>query len=65
MTEYGKIVKKKLVDIDKTQVWLIKEVKSRRNCYLNSAYLSHLLSGERNAPAIKAEINKILEIEEN
>lgn len=65
MTEYGKTVKKKLIDLDKSQAWLISEVKNETSLYLDSAYLSHILTGKRNAPKIKTIINNILDIKEN
>lgn len=60
MTEYGKTIKKRLIDLDKTPTWLIDEVTHETNMYFDSAYLSKISNGERKAPKITAAINKIL-----
>lgn len=62
MTEYGKTIKKKLIDLEKTPSQLIAEVKEKTGLYFDSAYLSKISNGERKAPKITAAINKILQI---
>lgn len=61
--EFGKTVKKKLVDIDKSQEWLIDQVKSKTGLFFDSSYLYKILTGQRNAPLIKQAINEILELD--
>ena len=63
-TEYGKLVKKTLIDLGKSAKELSEEVAEATGLYCSSAYLSKVLSGERNAPKIRAAINDILGIEE-
>ncbi len=63
MTEYEKAVKHKLIDIDKSPSWLVEQIKQREGCYIDSGYLSKILSGKRNAPKIKTAINEILNID--
>jgi len=62
-TEFGKAVKKKLVDLDQTQRWLIDEVKSDTGLYFDSGYLHRILVGEEKTPSIITSITKILDIE--
>jgi len=62
VTEYGKSIKKKLIDMDKPSAWLIDEIKSETQLYCDSAYLSKIINGERKAPKITAAINKILKL---
>ena len=64
VTDYEKAVKHKLIDIGKTQAWLILQIKTRTALYIDSAYLHKILSGDRNAPKIKAIINEVLNINE-
>lgn len=56
-------MKKKLVDIDKSQEWLIDQVKSKTGLFFDSSYLYKILTGQRNAPLIKQAINEILELD--
>ena len=62
-TEYSKQVKKRLIDLDKSQKWLIESVKERTGLFLDSAYLSRILKGERNPKKIICAIDEILEVE--
>lgn len=65
MTDYGRAVKHKLVDIDKTQTWLIREISSKTGLYVDSAYLSSIFSGRRNAPRVKDAIYDIIGVDSN
>ena len=58
--QYGKEVKKKLVDMDKTQAWLIEQVKLDTGSYFDGSYLYKILSGKMDSPRMVASINKIL-----
>ena len=60
ITEYAKEVKKKLIDMDKTQDWLIEQVKEVTGLYMDDSYLSKLFTGKRQAPKIVQAINQIL-----
>lgn len=62
MTEYSKQIKKRLIDIDKSQKWLVDEVQKETGLFFDGAYLSKIVNGNRNAPKIVAAINKVLEI---
>ena len=62
-TEYSKRVKKRLIDMDKNQIWLIESVRERTGLFLDSAYLTRILQGKRNPKKIIRAINDILEVE--
>ena len=62
-TPFGKEVKKRLVDLEKSQAWLISEVSKRTGLFLDSGYLYKVFTGERNAPKIVQAIKEILDIE--
>lgn len=63
-TDFGKKVKKKLIDIDKRQNWLIDEVKKRTGMFLDVSYFQKIMRGERNPQKIVTAICEILDIEE-
>lgn len=57
-------VKNKLLKMKKSQSWLIDEVKKKHDCFLDSAYMSKIISGKRQAPEIRKAICEILGITE-
>jgi hypothetical protein len=63
-SDFGHKVKTKLLKLKKNQTWLIDEVKKKHNCFLDSAYMSKILSGERQAPKIRKVICEVLDIKE-
>ena len=60
--QYGKEIKKRLVDIDHSQSWLIDEVKAKTGLFVDSSYLYKIMTGQNATPKIVAAINEILEI---
>lgn len=62
LTEFGKEVKLELLLRGETQEWLARQVKDRSGKYVDSAYIYKILSGERNAPEIKAHIRAVLDL---
>lgn len=60
--QFGKEIKKKLVDLDKTQDWLISEVNADTGRYFDSGYLYRILTGQVKTPGIIASIRKILDL---
>lgn len=42
--DFGKKIKKKLIDIDQTQNWLIEEVRMDTGKYFDSSYLYKILT---------------------
>lgn len=62
LCEFGREIKKRLVDIDQNQTWLIKQVAADTGLYFDSRYLYKILVGKLTTPKIIASIKKILEI---
>lgn len=61
--EFGKEVKKRLVDIEQTQSWLAEKVSEDTGLWVDAAYLSNTLAGRRTPEKIMISIKKILEME--
>lgn len=59
---FGKEVKKKLIDLDKSQSWLIEQIKKRTGLYCDSSYMSKIMTGKKCPRRLIDEICKILEI---
>lgn len=63
LTEYGVEVKVKLMKLNKTQKWLIGEVKKLLpQTYLDSSNLYKIMTGEIKSTKIESAINQILDI---
>lgn len=64
LTDYGKAIKLKLLDLNKTQKWLIEEVKKLLpNKYIDTSNLYKIMTGEIKSNEIEAAINEVLKIE--
>ncbi len=63
LCDFGKEIKKKLVDIDKPQNWLIEEVRKDSGLYFDSSYMNKIMTGKLGTPKIISSICKILGIE--
>ena len=64
-TRFGLAVKTKLLDHPiRTQARLAEEVSKRTDMFVDDAYLSKILTGQRNAPKISQAIREILDIPE-
>lgn len=62
-TRFGLEVKTKLLDHPiRTQARLAEEVSKKTGMFVDDAYLSKILTGQRNAPKIVQSIKEILEI---
>ena len=59
---FGKEIKKRLVDIDKTQDWLIDQVANKTGLYFDGSYLHKVMTGKLNTPRIVQAIKEILDI---
>lgn len=62
MTEYGKKIKKRLIDIDKNQTWLIEQVTEKTGLYMDNGYMQKILTGQRMPPKILEAIDEILDL---
>ena len=55
MTNFGKTVRKRLIDLDKTQDWLAAQVRGM-GIHCDKTYLSKILNGAQNVKQVKASI---------
>ena len=62
MTNFGKTVRKRLIDLDKTQDWLAAQVEGT-GIPCDKTYLSKILNGAQKGKQVKAAIEKILDLE--
>lgn len=62
LTVFGKGVKKRLIDIDRNQLWLEREVAARTGMYVDNGYMYKILTGKRAAPKIVQAIREILNL---
>lgn len=62
LTVFGKEVKKRLVDMDQRQVWLIDQVREKTGLYFDDSYLGKILSGRLSTPKIVQAIREILDL---
>lgn len=60
MTEFGKEISKKLIDLEKPQNWLIAQVKERTGLYFDSSYLYKIKTGQIATPSVVQAIREIL-----
>lgn len=65
LCSFGKEIKKRLVDIDKNQEWLIAQVKADTGLYFDSSYLYKVLTGTIATPSIVSSICRILDIQQS
>lgn len=62
-TSFGLAVKTKLLGPPtRTQSWLAEEVRAATGLYVDDAYISKILTGQRTAPKIVQAIRDILEL---
>ena len=59
-SDFGKTVKKRLIDLDKSQKWLISQLNQDTGLFVDSSYLNRILTGRCNSEKIIASISKIL-----
>lgn len=59
-TEYGRAVKKTLIDMGQSQEWLMSQVSERTGLFVDNGYMYKILTGKRNAPKIVAAIDEVL-----
>ena len=61
-TDFGKEIKKRLVDLDQSQAWLLDMVSARTGLYFDGSYLYKVMTGQLNTPKIVEAICDILGI---
>lgn len=62
ITPYGKQIKKRLVDMDQSQSWLIEQVRKKTGLYFDDSYLYKIQTGKLSTPSIVTAINEILNL---
>ena len=62
LSEFGKEIGKKLIDLDKPQLWLIDEVRSKTGLYFDDSYLYKIKTGQLATPKIVQAICEILDL---
>ena len=63
LTPFGKDIKRRLVDLEQTQIWLIEEVHQRTGLYFDSSYLYKITTGRQMTPKIIHAICETLNIQ--
>lgn len=64
-TDFGLLVKTKLLGPPaRTQSWLAGEICAKTGLFVDDAYISKILTGQRSAPKIVKAIREILEIQD-
>lgn len=63
-TAFGKEVKKRLIDMGRTQEWLIEQVRNQTGLYFDSSYAYKIFTGQRNTLKIVQAIREILDLPE-
>ena len=62
LSDFGVAVKKRLVDLNRTQKWLVDEVQSRTGKYFDNGYLQKLMTGRATSEPMRSVICEILDI---
>lgn len=60
--EFSKAIKHRLIDLGRSQAWLIEEVKAKTGLYFDSSYMSKIMTGKENNQKIIKAIKEILEL---
>ncbi len=63
-TAFGKKVKKRLVDLEQKQSWLIEQVAEKTGLYFDGSYLHKVMTGQLNTPKVVKAICEILDIQD-
>jgi len=62
LTAFGRDIKKRLVDLEQNQNWLIAQVSKKTGLYFDGSYLYKIMTGQLNTPKIVQAIKEILDI---
>lgn len=63
ITDYGKRIKMRLLDLGKDQNWLIQQVTERTGMYFDSGYLYKIMIGQNKSKNITKSIDEVLGFE--
>lgn len=59
-TDYGIKVKTRLLEMGKTQNWLIQQLKEKTGMFVDSSSLNKVLTGQVNSERITSAINELI-----
>ena len=62
LSPFGKEIKKRLIDLEKPQAWLIDRVKEATGLYFDGSYMYKIQTGQLTTPKIVQAICDILDI---
>lgn len=62
ITVFGKEIKKRLVDMERPQIWLIGQVKEKTGLYFDDSYLYKIQTGQLATPKIVQAIRDVLDL---
>ena len=65
LSDFGKEIGKRLIDMDKPQIWLIEEVRNKTGLYFDDSYLYKIKTGQLATPKIIQAIKEILDLADN
>ena len=63
-TDFGKAIKIRLIEMDKSQSWLVEQVKEKTGLYFDDGYLWKIIAGKLATPKIVQAICEVLELGE-
>ena len=63
-SDFGKEIKIRLVELGKTQLWLIERVKEKTGLYFDGGYLWKIMTGVLTTPEIIEAIRDVLDLPE-
>lgn len=64
LTPFGREIKKKLIDLDKPQYWLIEKVTEKTGLYFDRSYMYKIQTGQLSTPKVVQAICEILDLPE-
>jgi len=64
VTPFGKTIKKKLIDMNQSQAWLIEQVSKTTGLYFDRSYMFKIQTGQLMPPKIVQAVREVLDITE-
>ena len=64
LTAFGKDIGKRLIDLERTQGWLMEQVRQMTGLYFDYSYIYKIKTGQLSTPKIVQAIREILDLPE-
>lgn len=64
LTPFGKRIKHALIDRNRSQAWLIEQVKEKTGLYCDNSYMYKIQTGQLSTPSIVGAICEVLGLEQ-